>query len=79
MGTTTAIPAAQWLERNGMHYDTIKMINKYDLWRRELKFESFDEMLEHMESGAKLTNTPLGQYVDEQFELWKESNDEKSV
>jgi hypothetical protein len=55
----------------GLHYEGIKQANKYDLWRRELGFDTFDALLASFEDVAKLTGEPVNQVVHQEFENWR--------
>lgn len=54
----------------GLHYDAIKAANKYDLWRRSMGFDSMTEMLEALETAAKLVGEDPYTYIADKFNEW---------
>jgi hypothetical protein len=54
----------------GMHYDSIKEANRYDLWRRDMGFNTFDELIASFENVAKLTGEPVKDVVQQEYENW---------
>lgn len=54
----------------GMHYHAVKRAQQYDLWRRELKFESLPELIASMEEAALLLGEAPEKYFDDCFKAW---------
>lgn len=54
----------------GIHYESIKSANRYDLWRRDMKFDSMMELLETYTKAAELLGEDPKQYIDDRFNEW---------
>lgn len=54
----------------GMHYESVKLARKYDLWRREMGFDSFDDLVKSFEEAAKLLNEHPAKYIDDCYNTW---------
>jgi hypothetical protein len=57
----------------GTHYDAIKAANRYDLWRRDMGFDSMVEMLEALETAAKLVGENPRDYIEDKFLDWNKN------
>jgi hypothetical protein len=58
----------------GTHYHAIKDARRYDLWRREMGFDSFDALIESFTEAAKLLDQPVAQYIHDCFNTWDGDN-----
>ena len=60
-------------------YETTKEMQLFDTWRREIKFESVDALIEMYKEVAKLQGVSAYDLINEDFNKWKRDRNKSKM